>query len=69
MRWTLTEQKLTEWNVMIWIKWNVLFDFGLVHTLQDSQPMSHTGNTHFLQFIMFESDESFADNFILCTDY
>ena len=49
---------------MIRVEWNLMFDLGLVYILKDGQAMSHTGDTHFFQFIMFQSNKRLADNFI-----
>lgn len=38
---------------MVRVYWDILFDFDFVHTLQDGQPMSYAGDSHFLQLIMF----------------
>ena len=49
---------------MICVKRDVLFDFGLVNTLQNGQAMAHADDAHLLQFIMFQCDQRFSHNFI-----
>lgn len=51
---------------MIRVERNLMLDLGLIHILKDGQAMSHTGDTHFFQFIMLQSNKRLANNFIFC---
>jgi hypothetical protein len=46
------------------IERDVLLHFGLIHALQNGQSVAHAGDAHFLQLIVFQSDERFADDFV-----
>lgn len=49
---------------MIRVERNVLFDLGLIYAFQYRQPVPDTSDSHFLQFLVFKSNESLADDFI-----
>ena len=42
-----------------------MLHLNIVDVLQDGEAVSHTNNPHLLQVIVLESNQGFADNFIL----
>lgn len=47
---------------MVDIKRHMLPDLDFVDTLQDRQSVTHTVDSHFLEFIVLERDKCFAYN-------
>jgi hypothetical protein len=47
------------------VEGNVLLDFGLVYTLQNGQSVPNAGDSHLFQFLVFERNQCFADDFVL----
>ena len=56
---------LTWRYIMVWVERDFLFHLDIVDSFQYGEPMSHAYDPHLFQVIMLESDQGFADNFVL----
>lgn len=56
----------TERNIVIAFYWNVLGLFDIVDALEDGQTMTNTRHPHSFEVIVEKSNQSLADNLVLC---
>jgi len=47
---------------MVRVQGNILLDFDLIYTFQNGQSMADTVDSHFLQLLVLQGNERFADN-------
>lgn len=52
--------KPTERDIMVDIKGYMLPNLDLIYTFQNRQPVAHAVDSHLLQLIVLQRDESFA---------
>jgi len=56
----------TQWNVMVRLTRDTLFDLHFIYSFENRQPVSDAINAHLLQLLVSQGDKRFTDDSIFC---